>query len=97
MGVTGDTVAVSVDGTLQWAHCGQPLYRAASGDCADTESFHAAIFRPGADLPLPADVVVRDLAAGGGIGLADPAGITLYVLDAAATDRKASPHWPAAA
>jgi predicted lipoprotein with Yx(FWY)xxD motif len=87
------SVIVRADGTRQWAHRGRPLYRAAGTDGADAASFHAVIFRPGADLPLPADVVVRDLAAGGGIGLADPAGITLYVFAAAATDRKTSRHW----
>ncbi len=87
------SVIARADGKRQWAHRGQPLYLAASGDGAGAESFHVAIFRPGADLPLPADVMVRDLAAGGGIGLADPAGITLYVFDAAVTDPKLSRHW----
>lgn len=87
------SVIVRADGTRQWAHRGRPLHRAARTDGADAESFHPMIFRPGADLQLPADVVVRDLAAGGGIGLADPAGITLYVFAAAATDRKTSRHW----
>lgn len=98
----GDWSTVSRTGaTRQWAHRGRPLYRSASdttigaanGDGADSGSWHAAVLRPGADIELPADVLVRDLAAGGGIGLTDAAGITLYVQDGDAAHPPASRHW----
>ena len=95
------SVIVRADGTRQWAIRGRPLHRAAgdatvgvaSGDGADGGYWQVAVFDPSAGMALPADVMVRDLAAAGGIGLADAAGIALYVFDADAPDPKASQHW----
>lgn len=99
---SGDwSVILRTDGTRQWAHRGRPLYRAAadttiggaSGDGADAGSWHVAVFQPGAGMALPADVVVTDLANGGGIGFTGPTGLTLYLFDGDANDPTLARGW----
>lgn len=94
-------VVVRADGIRQWAYRGRPLYRAAadssvgdaSGDGAAGGAWHAAVFQPAAGMALPAEVVVRDLAAGGGMGFTDPAGLTLYLFDGDANDTTVPRDW----
>lgn len=89
------------DGLRQWAHRGQPLYRSTNAVTAGAvttnssadETWRVAEFRPFADMALPADVMIRDVSAGGGIGLTDSAGITLYVFVGDADMPPASRQW----
>jgi predicted lipoprotein with Yx(FWY)xxD motif len=78
------------DGAKQWALRGRPLYRFAAdaaigdtkGDGAGGGAWHAAVFRPGAGIPLPDSVRVRVIGNGGGAGFTDEVGMTLYELHA---------------
>jgi predicted lipoprotein with Yx(FWY)xxD motif len=79
----------------QWVHRGAPLYRFANdkaigdaaGDGADG-AWHAAVFRPGADMALPDGIAVGEIADAGGMGLVDALGLTLYTFDGNATHPK---------
>jgi predicted lipoprotein with Yx(FWY)xxD motif len=79
----------------QWVFRGAPLYRfandkaigEATGEGADG-AWHAALFRPGAGMPLPDGIAVREIADAGGMGLVDSLGRTLYTFDGNATHPK---------
>jgi predicted lipoprotein with Yx(FWY)xxD motif len=99
---TADWSIVSrADGLRQWAHQGQPLYRAADDSGAGTTNsrisadgpWRVALFRPFAGMALPADVMLRDVGAGGGIALTDSVGITLYAFFGDANNPQTSREW----
>jgi predicted lipoprotein with Yx(FWY)xxD motif len=82
-------------GGKQWVFRGAPLHRFANdkaigdatGDGADG-AWHAAVFRPGADMALPDGIAVREIADAGGMGLVDSSGLTLYTFEGNATHPK---------
>jgi predicted lipoprotein with Yx(FWY)xxD motif len=82
------------DGTRQWAYRGAPLHRFnedavigdakgdATGDAkGDRDTWHAAVFRPGAGIVLRAGIGVREIDDAGGVTLVDHSGLTVYVFD----------------
>ena len=80
-------------GLTQWTHRGRPLYRYARdtsvgdalGDGADAGAWRAAVYRPEETLAVPDAVAVRELGDGGGTGLTDAMGMTLYVFEGGAS------------
>ncbi len=81
------------DGSRQWALHGAPLYVSAAqatdsdtrgdarGDGAAGGAWHVAVFHPGTGVVLPARIEVRVISNGGGAGLTDGTGMTLYEFD----------------
>lgn len=86
---SGDwSVIVRDDKTAQWALRGKPLYLFSKEAKVAEEKgngaegvWHSAMLQPAAEVPLPLDITIRDVADANGQALVDARGMTLYTFD----------------